>query len=102
MLFDVDDLQSYMSCAVDHFATTLEEPFDFVRASVFNSPIPSNFAGNILKLAINIMQNFREETVDVQRLFGWLALMVASCIMLDVIRNKKGGIDFVSRNQKQS
>lgn len=52
MLLDADELISYLHFAFDHFAKDLDTPFDFVQASLNNSPIPLNFGGNILKLAI--------------------------------------------------
>jgi len=54
MLLDVEGLQSYLTYAFGHFSGTLESPFDFVQASFINSPIPANFGGNILKLAISV------------------------------------------------
>ena len=39
------------------FACDLDNPFDFVQASFTNSPIPQDFGGNILKLAINLMED---------------------------------------------
>jgi hypothetical protein len=54
VLLDVEDLQSYLEHAFSHYSGTLKYPFDFVQASFINSPIPQDFGGNILKLAINI------------------------------------------------
>lgn len=50
MLLNAVELQSYLHCAFDHFALTLDEAFDFVQASFLNNPIPMNFGGNILRL----------------------------------------------------
>lgn len=91
MLLDAEELQSYLQCAFDHFALSLDRPFDFVQASFSNSPIPLNFGGNILKLAINLMRVW-ENKADVKFLFQELSYMVASCIMLDSARQKiRGG-----------
>lgn len=90
MLFDAEELQSYLDCAFDHFARTLDAPFDFVQASLANSPIPLNFGGNILKLAINLMDVWKDEA-DARTIFEELSYMVASCIMLDLARNKNKG-----------
>ncbi|OJD31446.1 lysophospholipase-like protein [Diplodia corticola] len=93
MLFDVEELQSYLDCACDHFARTLDQPFDFVQASLANSPIPLDFGGNVLKLAISLMEAWKDE-VDARTIFQELSYMVASCIMFDIARNKnKGSID---------
>ena len=90
MLLDVEDLQAYMECAIDQLSQSLKDPFDFVQASIVNSPIPFNFAGNILKLAISITQNWNGE-IDAEGLFRYIGFMVASCIMLDSSRHKKSG-----------
>ncbi|KAI9712097.1 MAG: hypothetical protein M1820_001806 [Bogoriella megaspora] len=87
MLLDAEELQSYLQFAFDHFARTLDRPFDFVQASFTNSPIPSSFGGNILKLAINIMEAW-ENQVDATTIFEELSYMVASCIVFDCSRKK--------------
>ena len=90
MLLDADELQPYLQTAFDHFACDLDSPFDFVQASFTNSPIPLDFGGNILKLAISLM-NVWENTADGQTIFTELTYMVASCIMLDSARSKIRG-----------
>lgn len=90
MLLDADELQPYLQFAFDHFARDLDTPFDFVQASFVNSPIPLNFGGNILKLAINIMDAWRNE-IDGMTIFNELSYMIASCIMLDSSRSKLRG-----------
>ncbi|KAF4637022.1 hypothetical protein G7Y89_g1060 [Cudoniella acicularis] len=52
MLLNEDSLQYYLQHAFDHYSRTLEIPFDFVQASFLYNPIPANFGGSILKLAI--------------------------------------------------
>ncbi len=92
MLLDVEDLQAYLQEAFIHYSNTLESPFDFVQASFRNSPIPPDFGGNILKLALNIMNSLKsEKRIDTPRIFSELSYMVASCIMLDSARNKNKG-----------
>ncbi|KAH6613399.1 hypothetical protein F5144DRAFT_616347 [Chaetomium tenue] len=54
MLLDVEQLQGYFHDALSHFARTLKEPFDFVQASFRHSPIPADFSGNVLRLALNV------------------------------------------------
>ena len=90
MLLDVDDLQSYLQYAFNHYSGTLSSPFDFVQASFTNSPIPPDFGGNILKLAINMM-NHLEERVRAKTIFTELSYMVASCIMFDSARHNIRG-----------
>lgn len=90
MLLDADELQPYLQYAFDHFACDLDSPFDFVQASLTNSPIPLDFGGNILKLAINIMEEWTN-AADGQIIFTELSYMVASCIMLESARSKIRG-----------
>jgi patatin-like phospholipase/acyl hydrolase len=90
MLLDVEDLQAYLEHAFSHFSGTLDFPFDFVQASFINSPIPPDFGGNILKLAINIMDVWKGEA-DGASIFQALSYMVASCIMIETTRNNKPG-----------
>jgi hypothetical protein len=90
MLLDAEELQSYLQSAFDHFARSLDHPFDFVEASFSNSPIPLDFGGNILKLALNLMRVWKNR-IDVEVIFQELSYMVASCIMLDSARKKNPG-----------
>src|SRR5215469_13522421 len=90
MLLDVDDLQFYLQYAFNHFSGTLSSPFDFVQASFMNSPIPPDFGGNILKLAINMMDHLGDR-VRAKTIFTELSFIVASCIMFDSARHNKLG-----------
>lgn len=90
MLLDAEELQSYLQFAFDHFACKLDTAFDFVQASFTNSPIPLDFGGNILKLAIVLMEVWKNEA-DGPSIFTELSYMVASCIMLDSARHKIRG-----------
>lgn len=91
MLLDGDELQPYLQYAFDHFSSDLDMPFDFVKASLLNNPIPRDFGGNILHLAINIMDIW-ENKLDGEAIFEELSLMVASCIMVDAARHKTKGV----------
>lgn len=90
MLLDADELQPYLQYAFDHFSTNLEMPFDFVKASFLNNDIPRDFGGNILKLAIKVM-NVWENRLNAEAIFKELSPLVASCIMLDSARHKTKG-----------
>jgi hypothetical protein len=90
MLLDAEELQSYLQSAFDHFARSLDHPFDFVEASFSNSPIPLDFGGNILKVALNIMRVWKNR-INIEVIFQELSYMVASCIMLDSARKKNPG-----------
>ena len=89
MLLDSDELQPYLQYAFDHFSNHLDTPFDFVKASFLNNPIPRDFGGNILKTAINIMQ--WDNKLEGASIFKELSPLVASCIMLDSARHKTKG-----------
>ncbi|KAI1740057.1 hypothetical protein F4680DRAFT_465847 [Xylaria scruposa] len=92
MLLDVEDLNDYLQEAFNHYANTLESPFDFVQASSRNSPIPPDFGGNILKLALEMMAILKPgQHTDARRIFSELSYMVASCIMLDSARHNNKG-----------
>ncbi|KAL8906193.1 MAG: hypothetical protein Q9171_006376 [Xanthocarpia ochracea] len=87
MLSDSEDLQLYLQLAFDHFSQDLDTPFDFVSIALKINPIPSDFGGNILKLAVSIRNRHRSwRVVDI---FEQLSLMVASCIMLDIHRHRR-------------
>ena len=90
MLLNVQELQSYLQCAFDHFALTLDEAFDFVQASFINNPIPEDFGGNILRMAIKMMQQ-QTPRPNATAIFEQLSSMIASCIMLDSVRHEIRG-----------
>lgn len=90
MLLGADELQPYLQDAFDHFSSNLDNPFDFVKASFLLNPIPADFGGNILKLALNLMDVWRNR-LDAVSIFKELSPMVASCIMLDSARHKTKG-----------
>ena len=89
MLSNSEDLQLYLQLAFDHFSLNLDEPFDFVKVALKVNPIPSDFGGNILKLAVAIKD--QHPSWNVAQIFEHLSLMVASCIMLDIYRQRRLG-----------
>ncbi|KAK4629215.1 Calcium-independent phospholipase A2-gamma [Fulvia fulva] len=90
MLLDADEFQPYLQVAFDHFAENLNTPFDFVQASFSHSPIPHDFGGNILKLAIQVMECWMDIAKG-HTIFEEFSFLVASCIMLDAARNRYRG-----------
>jgi hypothetical protein len=96
MLLDGDELQTYLQFAFDHFSNNLDQAFDFVQASFIYNPIPSDFAGNILKLGVSMMDIWQHK-LDGEGIFRELSHMVASCIMLDSARNKTRGMNKATR-----
>jgi len=88
MLCNADDLEVYLQSAFEHFSCDLNKPFDFAEMSLKNNPIPLDFHGNILKLALAIkaqlpqLQDGRKGA----QIFKKMSRMVGSCIMLDIAR----------------
>lgn len=88
LLSTSDQLNAYLQSAFDHFSTGLNRPFNFVEVSLRNKPIPIDFGGHILQLATAI--HTRNEQQSGPWIFEALSYMVASCIMLDCVRYRKG------------
>jgi hypothetical protein len=88
MLATAERLQGYLQAAYDHFTRTLDAPFDFVREALRRFPIARNFQGNVLSLALAIRDNSAQEALkeDARRIFLAMAPMIASCVMLDAVR----------------
>jgi hypothetical protein len=90
MLSDTGDLHTYLQCAFDHFSIDLDKPFNFIEVSLRNNPILPIFAGNILTLALEIMN--RTGLTDGTQIFTLtFREMVASCILLDITRHRSKG-----------
>ena len=89
MLSNSEDLQLYLQYAFDHFSQDLDTPFNFVEVALKVNPIPQDFSGNILKLAISVRNRY--PTWQVVEIFKCLSLIVASCIMLDIYRHRRLG-----------
>ena len=89
MLLSSDELLPYLSLAFDHFTRQLSLPFDFVKAASLNSSIPNDLGGSVLRMAISMMQ-IRPD-MKAEAIFTELATFVASCVMLDLVRNKTPG-----------
>jgi hypothetical protein len=85
MLSNANDLHMYLQCAFDHFSENLDSPFNFIEVSLRNNPIPLDFGGNILKLALAIKDQAGQS--DGRIIFRKLSKMVASCIYLDIVRH---------------
>jgi hypothetical protein len=96
MLLNSEQLQGYLQDAFDLYSQSLDIPFDFVQASFLHNPIPFNFGGNILKLAIAMIKE--EKKPDAHAIFSKLGNLVASCIMLDAVRHNVPGSLFPMQN----
>lgn len=88
MLAKSHELKTYFQSAFDHFAATLDIPFNFIAVSLLNNPIPNDFGGHILQLAIAIQS--RNHLAKAPWIFQKLLPLVASSISLDCIRHRKG------------
>jgi len=86
MRFNAEEFQAALSMGFDHFSDRLDEPFDFVKLSCSLNPIPKDFGGNILRLALAVKNDPKMAGQTGRDIFKHLGPMVASCIMLDYIR----------------
>ncbi|KAF4554319.1 Hypothetical protein D9617_4g000720 [Elsinoe fawcettii] len=102
MLTDGDELSTYFQAGFRHFTTHLNVPFDFVEVSLRNNPIPSDFGGHILHLATRTIAGFRKDAERLSWFFERLSTMLASCVMLDCVRFRKGRMPDLFRNYQQS
>ncbi len=89
MLSNSEELNVYLQSAFDHFARDLDTPFNFIEIASQINPIPLDFGGNILKLAVAIRDV--KPSHDARTIFTLLSNMVASCIMLDCTRHDLKG-----------
>ncbi|KAF2826308.1 FabD/lysophospholipase-like protein, partial [Ophiobolus disseminans] len=90
MLWKSHEMHVYFQSAFDHFAETLDRPFNFIAVSLLNNPIPDDFGGHILQLAIAIQAHDRQHQST--WIFDQLAKLVASSVLLDCVRNRKAGM----------
>ena len=90
MLSNSEDFQVYLQHAYDHFSRNLDDPFDFVEIGLQIRPIPSDFAGNIVRLAVAV--HHHQPFTKFVDTFNKLSPMVASCIMLDIQRYSRPGM----------
>ncbi|KAK3718817.1 hypothetical protein LTR37_004733 [Vermiconidia calcicola] len=96
MLTNSDELNVYLQSAFEHFTTTLATPFNFVAVSLLNNPISYDFGGHMLQLVNTIaMQepSLRRDSGRSQWIFEKSCAMIASCVMLDCARFRKGRVE---------
>ncbi|PVI02430.1 hypothetical protein DM02DRAFT_701953 [Periconia macrospinosa] len=87
MVSNSEHLNIYLQTAFDHFSNDLHTPFNFMDISFKINPIPLDFGGNILKLAVAMKSRFS----SAEKIFEELSFMVASCILLDCARQSFRG-----------
>jgi hypothetical protein len=88
LLLSSDQFNPYLQFAFEHFSRTLEVPFDFVRASsAFNQNQPQ------FNPILCLIKDYRivRPNSDVLDLFINVAPLLASAIMLDVMRRQLKG-----------
>ncbi|OCK81310.1 hypothetical protein K432DRAFT_425035 [Lepidopterella palustris CBS 459.81] len=89
LLLNALDFQVFFQHALDHICTAMDKPFDFVQASFSNSRLSSDFSQSILSMAIALKKS--SSPPDAAVIFDKLSNLIASCIMLDAIRNHVRG-----------
>jgi hypothetical protein len=92
VMFNTEEFQIALSAGFDHFSSGLDEPFDFVELSCSLNPIPTDFGGNILRLALAIKSDPKFRNSSGREIFKELGHMVASCVMLDYTRHHIKGM----------
>ena len=96
MVTNSEELNIYLQSAFEHFTRTLTTPFNFVAVSLLNNPISYDFGGHMLQLANTIAAQEPFESADSSRsswIFESMCAMIASCIMLDCARYRKGRVE---------
>jgi hypothetical protein len=93
IIFNAEEFQAALSMGFDHFSNRLDEPFDFVELSWTLNPIPKDFGGNILRLALAIKDDPKMANASGREIFQHLGHMVASCVMLDYVRHQIKGMN---------
>ncbi|KAI0552170.1 hypothetical protein F4679DRAFT_571841 [Xylaria curta] len=93
MLANAEKLDFYLQAALDHFTLDLHTPFDFVKEMLQHSPVSRNFEGSILSLALLIKENSVHPAIrnDAEWIFRTIGPTIASCVMLDAVRQKLPG-----------
>lgn len=88
LLLSSDQFNPYLQFAFEHFSKTLDEPFDFVRASSAFNQLQRPF-NPVLCLIKDYQNNWPD--VNVSDLFADVAPLVASATMLDFVRRQLKG-----------
>ncbi|TKA70619.1 hypothetical protein B0A55_07579 [Friedmanniomyces simplex] len=102
MLTNADELNVYLQSGFDHFTTHLNVPFNFMQISLLRNPIPNDFGGHILQLCTTISsQQPNHQPGRVAWMFEKLSVMLASCVLLDCARFRKGRVDELFLNYEK-
>ncbi|KAK5175711.1 uncharacterized protein LTR77_000850 [Saxophila tyrrhenica] len=102
MLTNADELNTYLQSGFDHFTTHLHIPFNFMQVSLLRNPIPNDFGGHILQLCTTISsQQPNHQPGRVSWMFEKMSVMLASCVLLDCARFRKGRVDELFTNYEK-
>ena len=102
MLTNADELNTYLQSGFDHFTTHLHIPFNFMQVSLLRNPIPNDFGGHILQLCTTLSsQQPNHQPGRVSWVFEKLSVMLASCVLLDCARFRKGRVDELFTNYEK-
>ena len=102
MLTNADELNTYLQSGFDHFTTHLNVPFNFMQISLLRNPIPNDFGGHILQLCTTIgSQQPNHQPGRVSWMFEKLSVMLASCVLVDCARFRKGRVDELFSNYEK-
>ena len=95
-LCTVDQLQEYLDAAFDHFIQKLDEPFNFIKVSLRSgdSQIAIDFPDHICTLASLVQEGATQggQSLSGQKLFLGMSTLIASCIILDTVRDERQGL----------
>jgi len=89
-LLNSDDFRLLVSQALDHFSRELDKPFDFAKASLDLRPVPTSLKDNIVIFADLVAHRLGLQA-DTEKLFTNFTSLVASCILLDISRQRRKG-----------
>ncbi|KAF2725665.1 hypothetical protein K431DRAFT_260515 [Polychaeton citri CBS 116435] len=95
MLTTSEELNVYLQSAFEHYSRTLSTPFNFVQVSWLMNPVTYDFGGHLLQLAKSIAALepiYRRNAARSRWIFDQMSILIASCVMLDCARHRKGQI----------
>ena len=94
MLIGADELNVYLQSGFDHFTAHLDAPFNFMQVSLMRNPIPSDFGGHVLRLWATVSARSPSRSIKaVGEMFQQSIVMLASCVLLDCARFRKGRLN---------
>lgn len=91
-----DQLDEYLSAAFEHFRQRLDQPFDFVKVSLrfAEQQVARDFHDHINTLASLVKEEATRSGRNLtgQTLFLSLSALIASCVVLDTVREQRPGM----------